>query len=58
MTTQKNLVKSMLMSILTAGIFSFSFAFTACSDDEMLATANDTEEGASRKARFFYFPCQ
>ena len=33
MTTKKNLVKSMLMSIATAGIFSFSFAFTSCSDD-------------------------
>ena len=31
MTTKKNLVKSMLMSILTAGIMSFSF--TACNDD-------------------------
>ena len=33
MTTKKNLVKSMLMSIVTAGIFSFSFALTSCSDD-------------------------
>jgi hypothetical protein len=31
MTTKKNLVKSMFMNILTAGIF--TFAFTACSDD-------------------------
>ena len=31
MTTKKNLVKSMFMSILTAGIF--GFGFTACSDD-------------------------
>ena len=31
MTTKKNLVKSMLMSIATAGIFSFSFS--SCSDD-------------------------
>ena len=36
MTTTKNLVKQVLMSILTAGIFSFSFAFTACSDDELV----------------------
>ena len=37
MTTKKNLVKSMFMNILTAGIFSFGFAFTACSaDDELL----------------------
>ena len=33
MTTKKNLVKQVLMSTLTAGIFSFSFAFTSCSDD-------------------------
>ena len=32
MATKKNLVKSMLMSILTAGIF--SFGFIACSEDE------------------------
>ena len=31
MTTNKNLVKQVLMSILTAGIF--GFGFTACSDD-------------------------
>ena len=31
MTTKKNLVKSMLMSIATAGIF--SFGFSSCSDD-------------------------
>ena len=31
MTTKKNLVKQVLMSIVTAGIF--SFGFTACSDD-------------------------
>ena len=36
MTTKKNLVKSMLMSIVTAGIFSFSFALTSCSDDELV----------------------
>ena len=36
MTTKKNLVKQVLMSIVTAGIFSFSFAFTACSDDELV----------------------
>jgi hypothetical protein len=29
------MVKQVLMSILTAGIFGFSFAFTACSDDEL-----------------------
>ena len=34
MTTKKNLVKSMLMSILTAGIFSFSFS--SCNDDDVL----------------------
>ena len=37
MTTKKNLVKSMFMNILTAGIFSFGFVFTACSaDDDLL----------------------
>ena len=29
MATKKNLVKSMLMSVATAGIFSFSFVFTS-----------------------------
>ena len=33
MTTKKNLVKQVLMSILTVGIFSFSFALTSCSDE-------------------------
>ena len=33
MTTKKNLVKLALMSTLTAGIMSFSFALTSCSDD-------------------------
>ncbi|MBR2205436.1 MAG: hypothetical protein IJ898_03625 [Prevotella sp.] len=36
MTTKKNLVKSMLMSIVTAGIFSFSFSLASCSDDELV----------------------
>ena len=36
MTTKKNLVKSMLMSAATAGIFSFSFVFTSCNDDDIL----------------------
>ena len=31
------MVKSMFMSILTAGIFSFGFAFTACSADDDMA---------------------
>ena len=35
MTTKKNLVKLALMSTLTAGIMSFSFALTSCSDDEL-----------------------
>ena len=30
------LVKQVLMSIVTAGIISFSFAFTSCSDDDIL----------------------
>ena len=36
MATKKNLVKSMLMSVVTAGIFSFSFVFTSCNDDDIL----------------------
>ena len=36
MATKKNLVKSMLMSVATAGIFSFSFVFTSCNDDDIL----------------------
>lgn len=34
MTTKKNLAKQVLMSILTAGIFSFSFS--SCNDDDVL----------------------
>ena len=34
MTTKKNLVKSMLMSAATAGIFSFSFVFTSCNMEQ------------------------
>jgi hypothetical protein len=44
MITKKNLVKSMLMSILTAGIFSFSFAFTACSDDDIMISESTNPE--------------
>ena len=44
MTTKKNLVKQMFMSILTAAIFCFSFVFTACSDDEFV---NNPEEGSN-----------
>ena len=54
MTTKKNLVKSMLMSILTAGIFGFSFAFTACSDDE-LANANSMEDGSDKIGNYADF---
>ena len=39
MATKKNLVSSMLMSVATAGIFSFSFVFTSCNDDEILENA-------------------
>ena len=35
MTTKKNLVKSMFMNILTAGVFSFGFVFTACTSDDV-----------------------
>ena len=54
MTTKKNLVKSMLMSILTAGIFGFAFAFTACSDDE-LANANGMEDGSDKIGNYADF---
>ena len=43
MTTKKNLVKTMFMNILTAGVF--TVAFTACSDDIIDSNANDN--GAS-----------
>ena len=39
MTTKKNLVKQVLMSTLTAGIF--ATVFTACSDDVNMAEASD-----------------
>ena len=39
MTTRKSLLKQVFMSILTAGIFSFSVVFTSCSDDNMLDNA-------------------
>lgn len=47
MTTKRNLVKSMLMSILTAGIF--GFVFTSCNDDELIdnSSASLEAEGAS-----------
>ena len=41
MTTKKNLVKQVLMSILTAGIF--GFGFTACNDDELNEVLNNDE---------------
>ena len=47
MTTKKNLVKSMFMNILTAGVFSFGFAFTACSADDDLSneySADNSQE--------------
>ena len=47
MTTKKNLVKTMFMSILTAGIF--GFVFTSCNDDELIdnSSASLEAEGAS-----------
>ena len=54
MTAKKNLVKSMLMSILTAGIYGFAFAFTACSDDE-LANANSMEDGSDKIGNYADF---
>ena len=41
MTTKKNLVKQVLMSTLTAGIFSFSIGFTSCSDDMDLQSTTE-----------------
>lgn len=55
MTTKKNLVKSMLMSIVTAGIFSFSFALTSCSDDEFANNVNNTEDGSDKIGNYADF---
>ena len=46
MTTKKNLVKLALMSTLTAGIFSFSFALTSCSADEIQNEVSNNDESA------------
>jgi hypothetical protein len=46
MTTKKNLVKLALMSTLTAGIFSFSFALTSCSDDDIQNEVSNNDESA------------
>ena len=58
------LVKSMFMNILTAGIFSISFAFTACSADDDLINENpldnnqvitvDEEDGIKRPIGLVY----
>ena len=47
MTTKKSLVKTMFMSILTAGIF--GFVFTSCNDDELIdnSSASSEAEAAS-----------
>ena len=47
MTTIRNLVKTMFMSILTAGIF--GFVFTSCNDDELIdnSSASLEAEGSS-----------
>jgi len=50
MTTKKNLVKSMFMNILTAGIF--ATAFTACSDEIDVEQA-PTAEPTTHKTRSF-----
>ena len=49
------LVKQVLMSILTAGIFSFSFALTSCSDDEFTNNVNNTEEGSDKIGNYADF---
>ncbi len=41
MTTKKDLVKSMFMNILTAGVIGFGFVFTACNDNDVM---NDYEQ--------------
>lgn len=47
MTTNKNMVKQVLMSIATAGIF--GFVFTSCNDDELIdnSSASLEAEGSS-----------
>ena len=40
------LVKTVLMSTLTAGIMSFSFALTSCSDDEIQNEVSNNDESA------------
>ena len=49
------LVKQVLMSIVTAGIFSFSFALTSCSDDEFTNNVNNTEEGSDKIGNYADF---
>ena len=49
------LVKQVLMSIVTAGIFSFSFAFTSCSDDEFTNNVNNTEDGSDKIGNYADF---
>ena len=55
MTTKKNLVKQVLMSIVTAGFFSFSFALTSCSDDEFTNNVNNTEDGSDKIGNYADF---
>ena len=50
MTTKKNLVKSMFMNILTAGVFSFGFVFTACTSDDVLLNENPVDNSQEIKA--------
>ena len=49
------MVKQVLMSIVTAGIFSFSFALTSCSDDEFTNNVNNTEEGSDKIGNYADF---
>ena len=49
------LVKQVLMSIVTAGIFSFSFALTSCSDDEFTNNVNNTEDGSDKIGNYADF---
>ena len=49
------LVKQVLMSIVTAGIFSFSFSLASCSDDEFTNNVNNTEDGSDKIGNYADF---
>ena len=43
------------MSIVTAGIFSFSFSLASCSDDEFTNNVNNTEDGSDKIGNYADF---